>query len=54
MKPGELALVRFPEADLAAGKLRPALVVAISPVDIPHIVALVTSRGHQKCRTSMK
>jgi mRNA interferase MazF len=31
VKPGDLVLVRFPEADLQAGKLRPALVVAMAP-----------------------
>jgi len=49
MKPGELVLVRFPEADLAAGKLRPALVVAIAPGRYSDVsLALVTSRGHQE------
>ena len=49
MKPGELVLVRFPEADLAAGKLRPALVVAIAPGRHPDVLlALVTSRDYQE------
>ena len=49
MKPGELVLVRFPEADLAAGKLRPALIVAIAPGRYSDVLlALVTSRGHQE------
>jgi mRNA interferase MazF len=49
MKPGELVLVRFPEADLAAGKLRPALVVANAPGRYSDVLlALVTSRGHQE------
>ena len=48
MKPGELVLVRFPETDLASGKLRPALVVAIAPGRHPDVLlALVTSRGYQ-------
>ena len=29
MKPGDIVLIRFPRADLKAGKLRPALVLAI-------------------------
>lgn len=31
MNPGDIVLVRFPQADLRAGKLRPALIVAIAP-----------------------
>ena len=31
MKPGEIVLIRFPQTDLTAGKLRPALIVAIAP-----------------------
>ena len=49
MKPGELVLVRFPEASLEPGKLRPALVVAIAPgryADV--LLALVTSRSYQE------
>jgi mRNA interferase MazF len=49
VKPGELVLLRFPEADLASGKLRPALVVAIAPGRHPDVLlALVTSRGYQE------
>jgi len=49
VRPGELVLVRFPEADLASGKLRPALVVAIAPGRHPDVLlALVTSRGYQE------
>lgn len=49
MKPGELVLVRFPEADLTSGKLRPALIVAIAPGRHPDVLlALVTSRGYQE------
>ena len=49
MKPGELVLIRFPEADLASGKLRPALVVAIAPGRHPDVLlALVTSRDYQE------
>ncbi len=32
MKAGDIVLVRFPQADLKAGKLRPALVIAISNI----------------------
>jgi mRNA interferase MazF len=48
MKPGDIVLIRFPQADLKAGKLRPALVVAIAPghhADV--LLALVTSRAYQ-------
>ncbi len=31
MKPGDIVLIRFPQADLTEGKLRPTLVIAISP-----------------------
>lgn len=49
MKPGELVLVRFPEASLAPGKLRPALVVAVALgryADV--LLALITSRSYQE------
>ena len=49
MKPGDVVLVRFPQADLQAGKLRPALVVAIAPgyyADV--LLALITSRLYQE------
>lgn len=48
MKPGDIVLIRFPQADLTEGKLRPALVIAISPgrhADL--LLALVSSRVHQ-------
>lgn len=48
MKPGDLVLIRFPQTDLGAGKLRPALVVALTPgrhTDV--LLALVTSRDSQ-------
>ena len=48
MKPGDLVLIRFPQADLKQGKLRPALVVAISPSRHPDLLlALISSRLHQ-------
>ena len=31
MKPGDIVLIHFPQTDLQAGKLRPALVVASTP-----------------------
>jgi mRNA interferase MazF len=49
VKPGDLVLLRFPDTDLQAGKLRPALVVAIAPgrhADV--LLALMTSQGHQE------
>ena len=30
MKPSDIVLIRFPQADLKSGKLRPALIMAIS------------------------
>ncbi|MBE2198172.1 MAG: type II toxin-antitoxin system PemK/MazF family toxin [Anaerolinea sp.] len=48
MKPGDIVLIRFPQTDLKAGKLRPALVVAVAPgrhTDL--LLALITSRTYQ-------
>ena len=48
MKPGDVVLIRFPQADLETGKLRPALVIAIAPgrhKDL--LLALITSRIYQ-------
>lgn len=48
MKPGDIVLIRFPQADLQTGKLRPALIVAIAPG--PHadiVLALISSRTYQ-------
>jgi len=48
VKPGDIVLIRFPQADLQAGKLRPALVVAIAPgrhADL--LLALISSRAYQ-------
>ncbi len=48
MKPGDIVLIRFPKADLKQGKLRPALVIAISPGRHPDLLlALISSRLHQ-------
>lgn len=49
MKPGDIVLIRFPQADLQAGKLRPALVVAVAPgrhADL--LLALISSRAYQE------
>lgn len=49
MKPGDIVLIRFPQADLEAGKLRPALVLAIAPgrhSDV--LLAFITSRAYQE------
>lgn len=49
MKPGDIVLIRFPQTDLQAGKLRPALVVASTPgryADV--LLALVSSQTYQK------
>lgn len=48
MTPGDIVLIRFPQADLQVGKLRPALVVATAPgryADV--LLALITSRDYQ-------
>jgi len=48
VKAGDTVLIRFPHADLGAGKLRPALVVATVPgrhMDL--LLALITSRLYQ-------
>ncbi|MFM8297584.1 MAG: type II toxin-antitoxin system PemK/MazF family toxin [Microcystis aeruginosa] len=48
MKPGDIILIRFPQADLKSGKLRPALIIAISLSrhrDL--LLALISSRLHQ-------
>ena len=48
MKSGDIVLVRFPQADLTTGKLRPALVVAIAPSRHSDLLlALISSRIHQ-------
>jgi mRNA interferase MazF len=48
MNPGDVVLIRFPQADLQTGKLRPALVIAIAPGRHPDILlALITSRISQ-------
>ncbi|MCD6169650.1 MAG: type II toxin-antitoxin system PemK/MazF family toxin [Candidatus Latescibacteria bacterium] len=48
MKPGKLALLRFPYVDLDEGKLRPVLLIARVPGDYPDwLVAMVSSRVEQ-------
>lgn len=48
MKSGDIVLVRFPQADLKEGKLRPALVISISPSRLPDLLlALISSRIYQ-------
>ena len=48
MKPGDIVLIRFPQADLKAGKLRPALVLAIAPgAQADLLLAMITSRVYQ-------
>jgi len=48
MKPGKLALLRFPYVDLEKGKLRPVLLIARVPGDYPDwLVAMVSSRLEQ-------
>jgi len=49
MKPGDIVLLRFPQSDLEAGKLRSALVVAIAPGRHPDVLlSLITSRAYQQ------
>ncbi len=48
MKPGDIVLIRFPQTDLEAGKLRPALIIAVAPGNHPDLLlALITSRTYQ-------
>ena len=48
MKPGDIVLIRFPQTDLEAGKLRPALVVAEAPGRHPDLLlSLISSRIYQ-------
>jgi mRNA interferase MazF len=48
MKPGKLALLRFPHVDLEEGKLRPVLLIAPVPGNYPDwLVAMVSSRLEQ-------
>ncbi|MBX3059961.1 MAG: type II toxin-antitoxin system PemK/MazF family toxin [Anaerolineae bacterium] len=48
MKPGDIILIRFPQSDLQAGKLRPALVVAVAPGRYKDLLlALITSHTAQ-------
>ena len=48
MKPGDVVLIRFPQTDLEVGKLRPALVVAITPGRYSDLLlAMISSRTYQ-------
>lgn len=48
MIPGDVVLIRFPQSDLQAGKLRPALVVAITPGKYGDLLlAAISSRLYQ-------
>ena len=48
MNVGDIVLIRFPQTDLKQGKLRPALVIAISPSRHPDLLlALISSQLHQ-------
>lgn len=48
MKAGDIVLIRFPQADLIEGKLRPALVLAVAPGNHPDLLlSLITSRDYQ-------
>jgi len=48
VKPGKVALLRFPHTDLEEGKLRPVLLIARVPGDYPDwLVAMISSRLEQ-------
>lgn len=48
MKAGDVVLIRFPQADLVDGKLRPALILAVAPGNHPDLLlSLITSRDYQ-------
>jgi mRNA interferase MazF len=48
MKPGDIVLIRFPQADLKLSKLRPALVIAVAPgTHADLLLALISSRTYQ-------
>jgi len=48
MTPGDIVLIRFPRTDLQAGKLRPALVVALVPGrHNDWLIAAISSRLYQ-------
>ena len=48
MKPGDIVLIRFPQADLRVGKLRPALVIAVAPGTYADLLlAMISSRTYQ-------
>jgi mRNA interferase MazF len=48
VKPGDVVLIRFPQAELQAGKLRPALVLALAPGHHSDaLLAMITSRPYQ-------
>ena len=49
MKPGDIVLLRFPQADLETGKLCHALVIALAPGRHPDVLlSLITSRSYQE------
>lgn len=48
MTPGDIVLIRFPRIDLQAGKMRPALVVALAPGrHNDWLLAAISSRLYQ-------
>jgi mRNA interferase MazF len=48
VNPGDIVLIRFPQADLQSGKLRPALVLATAPGrHDDFLLALISSRTQQ-------
>jgi len=51
MKPGDIVLIRFPQADLLAGTFRPALIIATAPGRHPDLLLALISSNTQQFET---